>query len=194
MTDKLLNCMLLWQIIDKDETEIYRFGLESMKLKVLHYSTYLLIAIFTGELTRFLTFFIAFSLIRKNRGGYHAETSRQCYVVSCLTVGGFCLLIKILPLWKHVAVVLGTIVVILDVQVWKLAPSANKNRELDRDEIVAFRKKTRIFLAIDNVILIILFILRSVNYATAVSMAIILESILLIVNKMRWEKPSSEAC
>lgn len=49
-------------------------------------------------------------------------------------------------------------------------------------------------MAIDNVILIILFILRSVNYATAVSMAIILESILLIVNKMRWEKPSSEAC
>ena len=135
MTDRWLDQMLKWQIINKDEEDIYRFGLEGMKMKAFHYTTYLIIAVLAGELWNFLMFFAAFSALRKNAGGYHAETSKRCYLFSCLTVGGFVLITKTIPIGGGMCTGLLTVTVISDMILWRLSTTGNRNRELDEEEI-----------------------------------------------------------
>ena len=86
MTDRILNQLIKLNIIDSEDEEIYRFGLEGIFLKLIHYLSYFLIAALLREWVRFLLFFSAFLLLRKNAGGYHAKTKGGCYVSSCLTV------------------------------------------------------------------------------------------------------------
>ena len=178
MTDRWLDQMLKWQIINKDEEDIYRFGLEGMKMKAFHYTTYLIIAVLAGELWNFLMFFAAFSALRKNAGG--------CYLFSCLTVGGFVLITKTIPIGGGMCTGLLTVTVISDMILWRLSTTGNRNRELDEEEIEKFKKRILLFLLIENVVLVSLILLQREGYAAAVAEAILFETFLVVIKKLEY--------
>lgn len=185
MADMLLAQMIKFNIIEKEEEEIYRFGLESLLLKLIHYSTYLFIAVFFREVIPFLFFFVAFLLLRKNAGGYHAKTKWACYVRSCLVVIGTVFGIKWGRTWSNAEFICAALVIIGDIVIYKIAPLGNRKRELDGEEIRYFRRRTRSFLAIENMFLIAFAMVGMREYVLAIVMAIICEGILLLLVEIK---------
>lgn len=186
MTDKLVNQMIKLQVIDNDEKEIYRFGIESLLLKLLHYSSYLLIAAFLGEIVRFLLFFFTFLLLRKSAGGYHAKSKAGCYCISCFTVLSAIVCMKIFSNYENNLEILATgflLTILCDVIIIRFAPLGNRNRELEEAETIYFRKRTRIILFGENSIIFLLGFMRLEEYAVSIVLAIVCQAILLLLEK-----------
>lgn len=184
MTDKVLEQLITFEIINRKDMEVYRFGLEVLFLKCFHYISYLVIAFLGGEIICFLLFFVAFSLLRKNAGGYHSETRRGCYIISCLTV----VLVVILPKWVELkgAMIIGAIVLLIasDMLIIGLAPLGNKNRELDNEEKKYFRKKSVFILVLENILLILLLIMNINEFALPIVAAVVCQAVLLMIQKL----------
>ena len=185
MTDRVLNQLIKLNIIDSEDEEIYRFGLEGISLKLIHYLSYLLIAVLLHEGMRFLIFFSAFLLLRKNAGGYHAKTKGGCYVSSCITVLCMTICIKEAVGWRNLIPVTGILTVLADIVIFALAPLGNRNRILEQEEIIAFRRRSYAFLILENVFAILLVMIGIKEYAFPVVLAIICEVVLLLLEKMR---------
>lgn len=73
-------------IILESEQDIYDFGIECLLLKLIHYISYITIAVMMQQVFDLFVMACAFYPIRVNAGGYHARTRIGCYFVSCLTV------------------------------------------------------------------------------------------------------------
>lgn len=185
MTDRILSQLIKLNIIDSEDEEIYRFGLEGISLKLIHYLSYLLIAVLLHEEMRFLIFLSAFLLLRKNAGGYHAKTKGGCYVSSCLTVLCMVICTKAAVGWKDLIPVAGILTALADMAIFALAPLGNRNRILDQKEIVDFRRRSYVFLMLENVSVVLLAVMGMKEYAFPVVLAIICEAVLLLLEKMR---------
>lgn len=188
MTDRILDQMLKLHIIEEEEEEIYRFGLEGLMLKLLHYTSYLLIAAFSHALVQFLVFFTAFLLLRKSAGGYHAKTRTGCYIGSCLTVAVVILCMKAFSAWNDnmpIDIIFDAFMMPAAVMIWRIAPLGNRNRDLDGPEIKYFRKKTLIFLAGEISSAVLLTVIKQEEYAAAIVLALICQALLLIIEKIR---------
>ena len=183
MTDKLLNHMIKRNIINEEDVEIYRFGLEALKLKMFHYVSYLLIAIFCDGVAEFLLFFIAFVLLRKSAGGYHAKTKGGCYVLSCLTVILAIAIMKNITMENTTLVVGVLLLIIADIVIFRLAPLGNRNRELEYEEEKYFRKKTILLLILENISVLLLIWVNKEQHALSFVLAIVCQAILLLLQK-----------
>lgn len=188
MTDRILDQMLKLHIIEEEEEEIYRFGLEGLMLKLLHYTSYLLIAAFSHTLVQFLVFFTAFLLLRKSAGGYHAKTRTGCYIGSCLTVAVVILCMKAFSAWNDnmpIDIIFDVFMMPAAVMIWWIAPLGNRNRNLDTSEIKYFRKKTLIFLAGEISSVVLITVMKQEEYAGAIVLALICQAFLLVIEKIR---------
>ncbi len=197
VTDRMLDSMIRLGVVDRNDAEIYRFGLEAMVWKTFHYASYLLIAFFCGETVCFLYFFLSFLLLRKNGGGYHAKTKAECYVLSCLMVFGTVVCMKVVQGWNgwnhivHMGSVgwLLALVAAADFIIFITAPLGNRNRELEEEEKRYFRKRTRGLLVGENILVVLLGLAGKAEYAVAVAMAVMWEASVLLAEKIREGSP-----
>ena len=151
--------------------------------------TYLLIAVFLGEVIPFFIFFVSFLILRKNAGGYHAKTKSSCYISSCLTVLGIIVFMKYLREWNNLGLILSFCISLADIAIFIIAPLGNKNRELDEEEVMHFKRRTRLFLIIENIFFIVFTIAEKENYVVTIAIvtAVICEAVLLLLEKIRRE-------
>lgn len=188
MTDRILNQLIQLNIIDSEDVEIYRFGLEGLSLKLIHYTSYLAIAFFAQEMTRFLIFFASFLILRKSAGGYHAKTRGRCYISSCFIVFCMMICIKMVTDWNYEASVGCILLLLSDFCIFAFAPLGNRNREYDAEETLLFRKRTVGLLILENTLVIILWFVGKVNYIMPIVLAIGVEALLLLLEKIRIMK------
>ncbi len=72
------------ELVDKEDIEIYQFGLECMLLKLIHIVSYLLIGICMGEVFSLIVSGSILIPLRRKAGGYHAKTRLGCYIFYCI--------------------------------------------------------------------------------------------------------------
>lgn len=185
MTDRLLEQMVKWNIIRSEDEEIYRFGLEGLLLKSVHYMSYLLLAILFRQTVSFLLFFTAFLLLRKNAGGYHAKTRIRCYLISCATVIGVLTVTQMISKWEDAAAMAAGFILAADMIVCMAAPVENKNRLLDREEKKYFRKRSLGSLVGINALFWLLNTLGKKIFASALMLAVVCEALLLLLGKLQ---------
>lgn len=148
---KIIVCMKSKGIISESEEDVYYFGLECLFIKLIHYSSYILIGAFLRMLIPMLISAMVLISLRRKSGGFHARTRSGCYLISCFVVVVVCLLDKVVfPLWLGAVTILGANVII-----FAFAPIENENRILDYDEKKKFRKQTLMILALADVAIII---------------------------------------
>lgn len=185
MTERLLEQMVKWNVICREDEEIYRFGLEGVLLKSLHYMSYLLLALLFRQAAPFLLFFAAFLLLRKNAGGYHAKTRGCCYLISCATVICVLTAMQMVSKWEDAGSIMGGLTLAADMVVCMAAPVENENRLLDEEEKKYFRKRSLGLLAAVNVFFWPLNILEEKTWASALMLAVVCEAMLLILGKLQ---------
>ena len=129
------------QYSEEERNEIIKYGIERGKVILISTVVALTLGCVTGVLFQSIVFLVAFCLLRRYAGGYHADTQERCYVISFaavaitfwsmkkvqynitadILINGFCLLIILF-----------------------LAPVENSNRRLEEEERKKYGRKTKV--------------------------------------------------
>ena len=169
-------------LIQKEEIEIYQFGLECELLKLVHILSYILIGVFTGELLSLIVSGCVLIYLRRKTGGYHAKTRLGCYVFSCGMVVLIC--------WMNSRNILmsssGMGLVVADIIILIFAPIENINRKLDSEERVHFRKHTIYLLMIVHGVMVLLYFFdKGIYYISWLKNGVILVGILMCLEMVK---------
>ncbi|WP_300833087.1 accessory gene regulator ArgB-like protein [uncultured Acetatifactor sp.] len=144
---KLAGMLLRDNVISSEEVEVVEYGLENFGSSLLGMSITLLIGYCFGFLRgSFLLWLLIFPL-RKNAGGYHAETKSRCllYSSAILFVSVICF-VQVEWLDLGYILVAGFFFAII----FLLAPVENDNKRLELVEYRVYRKRARIILLLEG--------------------------------------------
>lgn len=92
----VLSCMRTKGLLDENEEDVYRFGLECLLLEVVHYLSYIVIGFAMRMIMPMIVTAMVLIPLRRKSGGFHARTRSGCYLFSCSIVVAVCLLDKII--------------------------------------------------------------------------------------------------
>ena len=164
---------------DEDE-DVYRFGLECLLLKMIHYLSYIFIGIALHMTVPMLVSVMILMGLKSKTGGYHAKTRWGCYFFSCFIVFLICLLNKVVfPTWLFaLAVFLANFVI------WRFSPVENVNRELDQLEIKDFRRHTLLLLGVVDAAVIVTTAIKSFAISQWLLNGLLVEAALIVVGKV----------
>lgn len=142
------------KIVDIQQRDIYVYGLEVILLNGSLLIVFLIASLLCGEMINFLAYFIFFLPLRLFSGGYHAEKSESCFVLSTIMYGISIAVTKFFPLlylnWKWIAAGVISVVVIL-----VLSPMVNENNPLTKEQQKRNRIIVCVLLAVDLVVFIL---------------------------------------
>ena len=142
-------------IIQKEDIDICRYGLDVFISSVFEIASILIIAIFAGNFFETVLFFTVFIPLRIYAGGYHADTKLKCYLVSLVVYGIFTIIINRLPqeLYSTVSLIM-TIFSLIMVAV--AAPVIHKNKTANKTERKHYRKFSICICAFETAMILLL--------------------------------------
>ena len=154
LKNKVVKFMADSNVIEKDECEIYLFGCQLIEELVISFAVFTVISLLFHQFTETLIFVVAFSLIRRYAGGYHADNFITCLVISCAIIVLFnvCMTIAIDSVF---AFRYGIMLISASVIVF-ISPVDNPNKKLSQDERKVYRKYTISFLFFEAIIVLVL--------------------------------------
>lgn len=171
------------KIVEIEKREIYIYGLEVILLNGGLLITFLIISLLCGEMVNFLAYLIFFLPMRLFSGGYHAETSERCFILSTIMFGASIAVSKLIPLLyiSNTGKIIGAVSVIV---IFVLAPLINENNPLNQTQ----RRRNRIILCTLLFIDLVFYIL-SCNYAWTIAsnelIFIVMDAVLLLTGKLK---------
>lgn len=128
-------------LIEKDDEEVYVYGMEILLSTVFNLIIALIIAITTDTFIPCLINLSAFVTIRIYAGGYHADTHEGCMLTLTAVQSIFIVIIKvvsveILKIFIPIMLVASVFVIL------RLAPVAHPNKPLSDNLKIKLRKKS----------------------------------------------------
>lgn len=171
------------KIVEIEKREIYIYGLEVILLNGGLLITFLIISLLCGELLNFFAYLIFFLPMRLFSGGYHANTSERCFILSTLMFGVSIAASKLIPLLyiSFIGKIIGAVSVIV---ILVLAPLINENNPLSQQQ----RKRNRIIICTLLLFDLVFFIL-SCNYVWTIAANeltfIAMDAVLLLAGKLK---------
>ncbi|MDR2025921.1 MAG: accessory gene regulator B family protein [Hungatella sp.] len=156
---KNLVCLLIeylvnTEAIDRQDKDIYVYGLELLFMNILNLATAIVIGMALGQLFECFLFLALFVPLRSYAGGYHAKNSFYCYLVSCFVMVSALLLVRLSPKVMRYDINL-LLMFCSSAVITILAPVENINKPLESDEIQIYGKLARLILAIEVFISIV---------------------------------------
>ncbi len=171
------------KIVEIEKRDIYVYGLEVILLNGGLLITFLIISLLCEEMVNFLAYLIFFLPMRLFSGGYHAETSERCFVLSTIMFGASIAASKLIPLLYIFTTgkIIGAVSVLV---ILVLAPLINENNPLNQTQ----RRRNRIILCTLLFIDLVFYIL-SCNYAWTIAsnelIFIVMDALLLLAGKLK---------
>lgn len=167
-------------IIQEDDVDKCRYGLEVFISSSLEALSILLISVFVGNFFETLLFFSAFIPLRIYAGGYHADTRLRCYLVSLAVYGLFTIVIKVLPTDLYRMVNMIEVLFTLGVVIIS-SPVIHHRKGVNDIEIQHYRKRSIQICIVQAVIILALIIfLRENRFVTAFALGQIAESLSML--------------
>lgn len=144
MGKRFIEYLIRNEMIMNEEYELYQYGLSILNKKIVHTCIFLIIAFICNQLRSTLVFVVVYASIREYSGGYHAKTTKGCYL--CTIVVSICLIcllntFQMLRFWNiELAMLISGCII------WLLSPQESDNNPLDESEINYCRKTTHNYL------------------------------------------------
>lgn len=171
--------------ISEDEQELYIYGLFILFSQLMYLAIACLIGLMLGCFVESIIFYIAFQIIRRYAGGYHASTETRCEILSTLSILICIILIKLSKAYDAQTLFL-IISAISSVFIFALSPLDTPAKPLSKKEFKFFRKISCITLFAINVVVAVSYFLNFQFLFFPCCTSLILENILLILGK--WQK------
>lgn len=181
---KLVKILLSNQIDSEDERELYCYGCFIFLSHLLYLALASILGFFLDCFLESVVFYIAFQLIRRNAGGYHASTETACEILSTLLLSASIIIIKLSIIYDF-EVNLLLITSVASVIIYVVCPLDTPAKTLSQKELQYFKIKSRVILFVQYLIIIVSYLLNFKLLFAPVCLSLILESILLFWGKIK---------
>lgn len=181
VVNKIIENLIRDDLIDNADTEMYRFGIEVTILKIMHYTSYLMIALCINKFFEFAVIFVVFYIFRRNTGGFHAKTRIRCYLFSCATIFLFLFITDLGFSWWEMTIVSVFDLIVLLV----LSPVQHSNRKLDTEDIVCFQRRLKVISLIFIIIYAATTGMREMYLIELYTIGVTMVTVLTILGKLQ---------
>lgn len=155
IASKVADFFICRNWIQKDEYEIYRYGVEVILSFALNFCIVLICALIFGEIFYTFLFYAVFLLMRKFCGGYHADTYLRCNMIFAVNVILVELLLKVPNEVSNHLLFLAIVSSVL--LIGKFTPIVNSNKPVDSEKQRKYRKIAMGLLGIFVLLIICMF-------------------------------------
>ena len=164
------------EAIDTDDKELYEYAVHSLILSIMPIGMVLLIGIILGAVKEGLLMILPFMVIRKFSGGYHAKKE-----INCLIASGISLTLCVwLASWLNTGIFVHLLIGFAAFSLALCSPIDSKERQLNADEKLRYRRVTRILVTAFTGIYMLLLFLRLERYAVCIAIGVALSATLQI--------------
>ncbi len=178
LSEKFAGKLVSAGIISEADTDVYVYGFFQAVMLLLNVVTTLLLGIIFQLLIPCILLNLAYIPIRINAGGHHANSPFLCYIHSTIMIAVLLSVIKWVPIHPAVSIAL---LVISSVVIWIFAPVETENNPLDEVEQHIYRKRTRIILIIEIVIILLCLIFSKNQTAATIVLGLFTEGLMVMV-------------
>lgn len=181
MIEKITNYFIINELIKDEDRQIYAYGLHQGLLILLNIATTILIGFIFRAVWESILFMIVYTPLRTYGGGYHAKSEVRCYLFSIVLILVVLLGVKIIP---EIDVIILGLTEVGGIIIWFLAPVEDRNKPLDKEERIIYKRRTSIILITEIIITISLLVLNFKEMALVMAVSIFIVSLMLILGKM----------
>lgn len=181
---RLTNTLINNNQIDESERCLYEYGFFILLSNVIYVTITLILGSAFNIIIESMAFYIAFSLIRRYAGGFHASSEMKCTLITTISIF-LCLLCTKLCETNNIQMPILVLTGIATVLVFVLCPLDTPEKPLTKEEYKYFRKISWVILLLIMLAICIgiYFKLEFLMYPCC--MSLILESILLVLGKIK---------
>lgn len=151
----IANTLWTQGIIQEEDIDTCRYGLDVFISSALEIASILLIAAFIGNFIEAVLLFTAFIPLRVYAGGYHADTKLKCYLISLGVYSIFTVIMNILPQGLY-SVLSMSVAIFSLIMVLIAAPVVHKNKTVNDIERKYYRKFSIWICSIETTIILLL--------------------------------------
>ena len=145
-------------VVEEKEREIYEYGFTIAMELIIFIGLCLVITVALQMYLEGILFFVIFIPLRSYAGGLHLKTYSSCLVASVLVFTGVLVLDKLIQM----PAIPGCIMALCSlIGIYALYPVENVNRDVDDQEDRYFKRKLKLFLALDLILIFVFFILSA---------------------------------
>ncbi len=178
LSEKFAGKLVSAGIISEADTDVYMYGFFQAVMLLFNVVTTLLLGIIFQLLIPCILLNLAYIPIRINAGGHHADSPFKCYIHSTIMIVVLLSIIKWIPIHPIVSTALF---MISSIVIWITAPVETENNPLDEVEQHVYRKRTKIILIIEIVIILLCLIVSKDQIAATIVLGLFTEALMLLV-------------
>lgn len=167
-----------------NDLEIYHYGFFIIFSSVIFFSLTLLLGIIFNIILSSIVFYIAFFIIRQYAGGYHAASEIRCNIITCCLILISIVLIKLSTIYNFNNILLLSVFLSF-ICIFLYSPLDTCEKPLSKEEKEYYAKVSRSILIVMMCVIGITYISRHNNIFSSLCMSLNLESILLIMGKIK---------
>ncbi len=181
---RLTNTLINNNQIDESERSLYEYGFFILLSNVIYVTITLILGSIFNIIIESMAFYIAFSLIRRYAGGFHASSEMKCTLITTISIF-LCLLCTKLCETNNIQMPILIPTMIAAIYIFILCPLDTPEKPLTKEEYKYFRKISWLILLLIVLMISIgwYFKLEFIMYPCC--MSLILESILLVLGKIK---------
>ncbi|MFR8469711.1 hypothetical protein BLA28_04620 [Eisenbergiella tayi] len=179
---KLTENFIREGIINADDKEIIEFGLTRIKDLIIGLCITFIIGICFGIPGESLIFWIFSMPLRINAGGYHADSRTGCNLISSVSII-VCFYFISNVFWKEVPSFFACL--LFWVIIYKMSPVQNKRKELDAKEKRVYKRRSRIIVSIEGLILTTAFVFQWNTLIKIITMVFFIMSLSLAAGHIK---------
>lgn len=178
-------------VISSEDVEIVRYGLENIAGSLSGIIVTLIVSACFGRIFNGLILWGLILPLRRNAGGYHADTRNKCLLISSgmILLAFICM---ILPGWS--VLVYMTIAIFFWGLIFLMAPVGNPNKLLDEIEYRVYRKRTRIVLLMEGVLSVLSWICFWVELSAITASCFFIVGMALIAGRIKLRIYGKKQC
>ncbi len=166
-----------------DELDVIRYGLFTMLSRFIYFLISLLVGFLFHCIIGSVIFYSSFLFVKKYAGGIHASTERRCFIYSTFSIVCSIGYMRLAIDYEHFGWLAIGIAFISTFFICRYAPIPAREKGIDFIERKRYSRISKIRVCILWTIILMLFIAKMNNLIYAISIAIVLESILLLIGK-----------
>ena len=172
------------QIDDGDE-ELYVYGFREGMILGINLICALIIGYMFGLFWENTVFLIAFCILRKYAGGYHAETREGCFIRSMLLLTAAMLVLK----YRWIPSAIWPVLLGISVAAaWKMSPVENGKKHTGDAELDNYKKLCRGILLLEGMITVLLYLADCDLLAESILSALCTVDVLLLAAVIQQRK------
>ena len=187
ISEQLAEKMLSSGTISDEDKELYVYGLFMLLSQLMFFIIACFFGVILNCILESILFYIAFQLIRRHSGGYHASSETRCEIMSTLSILACIVVIRLSKTYDFQTALL-VVSAVSGVFIFVLCPFDTPAKPLSEHEFKYFRKISWLILSMIFLVVIISYFVRlkwlQIFFAPC-CLSLILECILLVAGKLK---------